>query len=356
MGIFSNNKNGSQKENVNSVVMNDGSLLSSQIGTVRTIEPTVVGEEMFVDTNVPLVAYSGMFLHASGALTKYSSCYFSEMNEDMKFVNSQLKRVNENIDLNLLKKVFSPAKDCIEQINTKDTNNQYIGRANVIVEKELTGLTGLKKNKKGHLSIFSNDLKNVLQIILICRQCMDFPLAEITHFIQQNGEVRFYCKAHNKMLKKDNCFTLPIEQFLENFSNKYNAKIITKMKDFTPTTVELPKEFSNSNETLINIDSDIELKTGEINDIAEQLKNIYEKNKADEKAQESQKSKEMVDTLLDELNHLNSDSDNYENAEEIVRMRRDKTIEDNNFNDEYALNVIESLSNDSTKLNDVFKN
>lgn len=299
------------------------------------------GLEIFEETSTPIITISASTLLPNGSSYIYKELDFNEINEKHSIIDVDRRK----IDKELFESNFSPVNSNIENVFYEDLHQEFISPANVIIEQIHMKDLFFKTTEKGRFyRMLGKSVKrysNTIQIILICRQCIGIPIAEITHFRQQDGSIRFYCEAHKKSLESNGKeFALPIEQFLENFPNRDNAKIITRMKDFSPTILEYSSEFEPTNKRLMNIQAEkIDIKIGEVNNIDEQLAKNLE-NKREQWV--SDRLKELG--VFDEVNEKSDNEKNEsltedENIEDSTRETEDSNIK----KDDYAMETINYL-------------
>lgn len=294
------------------------------------------GLEIFEETTTPIITLSASTLRPNGSSYIYKELDFNEINEKHSIIDVDRRK----IDKELFESDFSPVRSNIENIFYGDLHQDYILPANAIIEQIHMKDLFFKTTGKGRFYRMIEEsverYSNTTQIILICRQCIGLPVAEITHFRQQDGSIRFYCEAHKKSLESNGKeFALPIEQFLENFPNRNNAKIIIRMKDFSPTVLEYSPEFEPTNKRLMNIQAgNFDIKAGEVNNIDEQLAKNLE-NKREQWV--SDRLKELG--VLDEVNEKDEPLTEDENIEENTGETEDLNIK----KDDYAMETINYL-------------
>lgn len=301
----------------------------------------IFGLEIFEETSTPIITLSASRVLPNGANYIYKKLDFNEINEKHSIIDVDRRK----IDKELFESDFSSVSSSIENIFYEDLHKNCNLPANAIIEQIHMEDLFFKTTEKGRyyrmLGEYVERYSNTIQIILICRQCIGLPVAEITHFRQQDGSIRFYCEAHNKSLESNaKEFALPIEQFLENFPNRNNAKIITRMKDFSPTVLEYSPEFEPANKRLMNIQAgNFDIKVGEVNNIDEQLAKNLE-NKREQWV--SDRLKELG--VLDEVNEKNDDEKNESLTEDENIEDNTGEIEDSNIKkDDYAMETINYL-------------
>jgi len=328
MGLFSKRK--SNKGN-NSVDYNaEYTIDPVSLKIEKNTEKEIFGKQSF-----PSVLYTPAFLKSGGLfhhyMNKINNIEFDE--KDIEF--------DDNLEMSDFFKSQSKISDIIHSdIKPFDYDNYQ--PYNSVVEKIFTKGT-LLKNNKSETYIKKGDNNSIeLQVILICRMCQDLPLTKITHFRQQAGNVYFYCSAHNEK-KQEEAKTFPIEEFLENYPNPNNIRILTKMSDFKPTIINHSLKVEGRKD-FIKIESeniDIDFKAGEKYNIDEQLAKIKEE-KEKEIAEKMKLAKEdghkLVDRLLKDLDELNDEK----SVENLKKQLNERTFQ---HKDEYALEMINSLNN-----------
>lgn len=307
-------------------------------------ESIIFTEDDFEVTHIPLVSYAYGELSAKDR--PYFRCknyIFSDLVNRSRSLNDQLKKY-DGIDDNLLKSSFLRFSRSYEDTSIPKRDHygyEITSNSNCLIEKiDLQNKVFKTEGPWVYAQNNRDSNSQLTQIVLICSGCRDVPISKITHFVIEDEQLYFYCDYHKHRMKQAEHLP-PLEEFLDNFKNRNNAKIITQWKDFTPTTFKCSQKFLMSS-PFVNIQGkDIEYEVGQKNEISEQLEKIHQNESKEAWGKWMDKTAEQFENEdKEERSELNRN-----NGESTVESSENENQKNNQTvtKDEYALNTISSI-------------